>query len=272
MRNAVSLLIACGLAATACGGDSVNAPPRTGASSSQATTPARAPGSLRFAAKPDVVFYFAGRAGARSAWFHTTVRTNLPLPQGAHGIEAGIDVTDASQDIPGLERLGGTRRCYQQENFATGPREPRDGDVVTVRLTVGGRPGQVLRTQARARLVQYGAVHNDVRNARRVRALVRRLGCPRAPRARRCEVSVPARTLSAIVVQSAGGGATCAAARRVMLSVGTWTDEPECPTDLCVRQNRTNAGYRCTVAKVGEIDWTITCKRGDRVVRGYAGG
>jgi hypothetical protein len=29
-----------------------------------------------------------------------------------------------------------------------------------------------------------------------------------------------------------------------------------------------NDGFRCTVAKVGEADWTITCRRTGQVVRG----
>ncbi len=38
--------------------------------------------------------------------------------------------------------------------------------------------------------------------------------------------------------------------------------------DLGARKHRDNLGLRCTVAQVGEADWTITCKRGREVVRG----
>ena len=41
-----------------------------------------------------------------------------------------------------------------------------------------------------------------------------------------------------------------------------------CFKDLCIGEHRVNAGYRCTVAKVGEADWVITCRQGKRVVVG----
>jgi hypothetical protein len=35
-----------------------------------------------------------------------------------------------------------------------------------------------------------------------------------------------------------------------------------------VREHRIDAGFRRTVARVGEADWTVTCRRGRQVVRG----
>jgi hypothetical protein len=223
---------------------------------------------FHFVGQPEVVFY---RSQPSGSWFVTTARINRALPQDAHGIRAAIDVSGASQDIPGLSRLEGTRRCYRQENSADGPRAPQDGQKVTVTMSIGtgGRHRQVLRATVRARRVSSGTIFNDVRNARYERALAQRLDCLAAPHLRRCSDVVSARNLGAIGAAAAGGGATCATARRVMRSVGRWADSGTCPTDLCVKRHRRNAGYRCSVALNGEVSWTITCKRGVRIVRGF---
>ncbi len=71
-----------------------------------------------------------------------------------------------------------------------------------------------------------------------------------------------------IWVDAAGGGATCATAKRVMDAVARWARSARCFKDLCVSEHRISAGFRCTVAKVGEADWIITCRRGRQVVRG----
>jgi hypothetical protein len=202
-------------------------------------------------------------AGPGSALFRTTVRVNRSLPQGGHGVEADLAVTGSEADIPGLERSLDVRRCYEQETFLVDERHPpRDGQLVTVRLTVTGRHREVVT--ARVPVDVRASLASNAHQA----AVVRRLGCPPAPREQRCGAVATATVMSGIAVDAAGGGASCATARRVMRVVGRWADSNACFSDLCVRHNRMNAGFRCTVAQVGEADWTITCRHRDQVVRG----
>ena len=219
-------------------------------------------GGLRFVGAPDV--RFAPNAPGGSLWLVTTVRVNRALPQGGNGVMADIAVTGTQADIPGLQRLDGVRRCYRQETFWDGPARPRDGQLVTVRLTVGGRDPQVLVARVRAR------ADERLNNGSREGEVIRRLGCPGAPRRLDCEGTVPSIDPGYIAVAAAEGGATCATARRVLRAVGQWASEQHCE-DLCAHAHPSTLGFRCTVAKVGEADWTITCRRGREVVRGYTG-
>jgi hypothetical protein len=69
---------------------------------------------LHFVRAPDVAFYRALPDPAHNVRFITTVHVDLALPQGGHGLQAGIDVTGATADLPGLRRVAGVRRCYEE--------------------------------------------------------------------------------------------------------------------------------------------------------------
>ena len=197
----------------------------------------------------------------QNAWLRTTVRLNRALPQGGHGIGGYIEISGGHADIPGLERSPGVLRCYEQEHFPDERRPPREGRLVTVTLTVRAKPRQVLT--ARVPLEHY-TVPAGGRNTK----TLQRLGCRPAPRERHCAGAIETGGLPVGGLR-AGGGATCATAHEVMAAVSEWIDSRRCFDDLCVSEHRMNAGFRCTVAKVGEADWTITCRRGRQVVRGF---
>jgi hypothetical protein len=117
---------------------------------------------------------------------------------------------------------------------------------------------------ARVRAHEIGG--RQLYSASRRRAVIRRLGCLAAPPERHCHGIAAAHGLNGIWIDAAGGGATCDTAQRVLTAVGRWVDDRS--ADLGARKHRDNLGFRCTVAQVGEADWTITCKRGREVVRG----
>jgi hypothetical protein len=242
----VALVAAC--AAVGCGGsDAANNAERA---ESQAI--GRAAGPFRFVRPPIVQF--------DGQWFEATVRVNRPLP-GGNAVAAYIDITGAAQDVPGLQRALGVRRCYSQMNALVDEHSPpRAGSTVRVTLTVQGRPEHVLRARVPVERVR---LLGDRTHA----AAVRRLGCPRAPPERRCDGEAAGGAMT-IWTDAAAGGATCATARRVMNAVARWASSSRCFQDLCVSEHRMNAGFRCTVAKVGEADWIITCRRGRQMVRG----
>jgi hypothetical protein len=266
------VLLAAALLVAACGAapppDRREAPPpaRPAAPSPSAAAPVAQPaaGAFRFVGTPDVRFYHAAPNPETNVWFITTVRVNRPLPQDAHGVDGEVSIIGASSyDIPGLEHIGDVQRCYIERNpVASERRLPRDGQLVIVRLKIGGRHPQTLTARTAAREIRAA----DAFSERLVAAVESRLGCPPAARERACGDAVGGEPT--IFTSSAGGGATCATARRVMLAVARWADSRRCFEDLCVRGHRVNRGFRCTVAKVGEADWTITCKRGREVVRG----
>lgn len=227
------------------------------ATTTAATAPARtsrgrkaARTARRFVGAPDVRVSRNGRV-------HVVARVDLPLPRGAYGVRGGFAIRGLHSDLPGIDDARGVRRCYEEDLWASPPRlEP--GDPVTVRLHVGDRPTRTLR----ARTHVAGLLPVDHVSERRIqRQVLRRLGCPRLPPEEQCE-SVGGLT---VIVRS---GATCATGRRVMTQVSRWAKAGGCEQDLCASQHRMNAGFRCTVAQVGEADWAITCRRGRMVVRG----
>jgi hypothetical protein len=217
-------------------------------------------GTFRFAAPPDVAFLPDG-------WLSVTVHVNRPLPGGDSGVRASIDVSYAHEDIPGLLPLEGTLRCYQQDLFFDESRGTlRDDQEVTLQLNIGGPQPQTLSARVPAHRVSRARSYADARR----RAVARRLGCPPAPPETPCndELLPTQQSPGQMWTEAAGGGATCRDARRVMRAVARWLDSRRCFQDLCVRAHRRNAGFRCAVAKWGEADWTITCRRGRQFVRG----
>jgi hypothetical protein len=106
---------------------------------------------------------------------------------------------------------------------------------------------------------------SDSSDARRFSA-AQSLGCVRGPREQRCRGSVADSGMQ-ISVDRAVGGAPCATARSVLRQVATWASS-RCFADLCAKHDRSNRGFRCAVAKVGEADWTITCRRGKQSIEG----
>ena len=172
-------------------------------------------------------------------------------------VEGRIVVDDHEPDYANVDALLSTRRCYRQDIFLGPPRgQLRPGSLVTVKLTIG-RARRPLTARVRV------SAATDDRDA----ALAARLRCARGVPERRCKGTVPATHLSRITLEIAGGGATCATARRVMREVGRWaTNDGDCYATLCVAGHEMNLGYRCAVAQFGDADWRITCRRGRRFV------
>ena len=214
-------------------------------------------GDIRFARPPVVLFDM----GEQRTAVVTVFRLTKPLPVGGHGPAATVgtrEAHDADYALP-IWPIANTRWCYRQELEA-----PRgtivDAQLVTVRLAVRGARRQVLLATVPA---HPGARWFDDRAEA---ATARDLGCPSAGE-RRCGRSFA----GTIFVDAVSGGATCAVGRSVMRSVDARDDASyACYGEPCVQDHPAAAGFRCSVAKIGEADWTITCRRGRQTVRGSA--
>lgn len=215
---------------------------------------ASAPG-LRFARPPVAVLTTSGVIA-------TAVRTTTALPGDGLGLGAALRTSRADPNAGSeLERIPGYRRCYANEAPIAGGQPLGVGEQVTVELTT--ESGVVLT--ASVPLTAAPSTKSEVVR----RSLARTLGCTRGVSEQRCSGSVTGAILT-IHVQRALGGATCATARAVFRRVAIWADSRRCFKDLCVRRHRINRGFRCSVARVGEADWTIACRRGKQSVRGSA--
>jgi len=182
-------MVAVGVLPAACGGGGGRpVAPGTAAVPQGPTTAlgvgvATSTGDRRFVRTPDVALVPATARPKGPASLLTTVRVDRSLPQGTTGVRAALGTTAATADPYALQRLPGTRRCYAEGSVVPdGVAVPRDGQVVTVRLTVRGARGQVLTERVRVHVVSRSSADAPGRT----RALARRLGCPRLPPARRC--------------------------------------------------------------------------------------
>jgi hypothetical protein len=246
------LLIASGLVAALLASGCGQAAPRPagGTATTQRSTP---PATLTFARPPSVVLTSSGL-------MTTAVRTTRALPVSGLGIGATLETTGADPNRGSqVERIPGYRRCYAKEAPVAAGRRLLPGTKVTVKLRA--EEGAVVSAR-----VPLRSAASATRGARRVSA-ARSLGCMRGTPEQRCTGSVAGNGLE-IAIERALGGASCATARAVFGQVATWMDARRCFQDLCVKQHRMNRGFRCAVAKVGEANWTITCRRGKQSVRG----
>jgi hypothetical protein len=238
------------LAAAGCGA-SPHAPRSAPAHGPPPPPSAAAVSGLRFVGRPRVEL-----AGGRTPYLTTTFRLNRALPQDGSGVRASLAVTGAERndqrDVPPLQPVAGFRRCYAQQDLP----EPSAtfAGAVSVTLDVQSRLHEEL-------VARVPVNHTSVRDAPRA------LGCPRAAPVTRCRGIAPGNGMT-IALVSAGGGASCATLRRVMVGVEAWANPGRCFRDLCVARHRRTRGFRCTVAKIGEADWRITCRRGRAVVTG----
>jgi hypothetical protein len=231
------------------GGCSQTAPTPTGGAAS--TGRAAPQSTITFARAPIVTL-------ATSGVVTTAVRTAPALPVTGLGLSATVHTVGADPNRGSeLERIPGYRGCYANEAPLAAGSRLRPGQLVTVELRT--EDGVV---RARVPLRSVISARTDAR-----RGLARALACTPGPRERRCTGSV-AGNGGEIEVQRAFGGASCATSRAVLGRVAMWVDDRRCFEDLCVRQHRMNLGFRCAVAKVGEADWAITCRRGKQSVRG----
>jgi hypothetical protein len=287
LRAALAVAVLAGLLMlAACGGESTPAPatgPAPAAATASDPPTALAGLTAKVETKPPPIprlragqtattgdRHFVGlpivqRSSGQYAHVEVTARVDRGLPQGEHSVQAYFDVTGTTGDLPGIQHVDGVLGCYTQLMDIVG--HPRVGRLVQVRLTVGrGAARQVLSASVRVERFPPADPTSQEYTVPTDRFVLKRLGCRAAPPRHVCSRRDPQ---SEIVLASVSGGATCALGRRVMDRVETWIDDSACDADLCAHDHRMNLGYRCTVAKVGEADWTIVCKRGGRIVRGY---
>jgi len=193
--------------------------------------------------------------------FRVTVRLDRPLPTTAGNLTADIGLPSATSAAPGLQPLGGTTDCYQEDLFAI---DSSAEDATTVRLALGQGPAAPVADSA-ATSVEPATDWSDHHN----RELAQRLGCHRTTKVKHCSGAASIQNFR-LTLSHAGGGASCATGRRVLHRIEDRVPEHRCNPRLCLTEGGSYAGFRCHSVYAGERHWRLVCRRGRAEISGRA--